>query len=293
MAFLATIGFFDGVHLGHAFLIDQIREQAAMLGLTPTVVTFGNHPKGVIAGKEVKVLTPIDEKTARLTKAGIEHCIVLPFSKELSLMSARDFMMLLHDKYDVKALLMGFDNGFGRDREQNFSRYEALGKEIGIDVMIAKPLLVKGEKIGSSVIRSLIESGDVEHANALLGYHYSITGTVVEGRKIGRSIGFPTANIRPAAADKLIPASGVYAAEVNGRKAMLNIGANPTVTNDGQISIEVHIIGLNEYLYGQTLTVELIKRIREERRFPSIDALKEQIKEDIKVLEDPLPASPL
>lgn len=311
---IATIGFFDGVHQGHVFLIRQIKEQAQELGLAPVVVTFSNHPKSLLNIRKPsltsanhqpshRLLTPIDEKEERLKAAGIHHCIILPFTKELSLMSAHDFMMLLRDKYNVKALMMGFDNSFGHecargkdyqsmaDSPNCFPAYQTIGKELGIIVTKAEPMLINGEKISSTTIRTLVKEGRIKEANNLLGYHYTITGTVVEGRHIGRTIGFPTANIHPSSTDKLLPANGVYAARVGGLKAMVNIGTNPTVsrlvskqqnnkTTKQQISIEAHIIGRDADLYGQTLNVELTKWLRDEKHFASINELKKQLTAD-------------
>lgn len=278
---LATIGFFDGVHRGHQYLISQVIKLAHEQGMVSAVVTFDCHPQQVLQGKTIQLLTPIDEKRKRLEAAGIEKCIVLPFTQQLSKMSAYDFMRMLRDDYDINALLIGFDNCFGHNRKEGFDQYVEYGHELGMNVMHAEPLLNDGIKISSSHIKSLINSGDISKANELLGYNYCITGKVVEGKHIGRSIGFPTANIGNIPDEKIIPKEGVYAAMVNGRKAMLNIGTNPTISDNNKTTVEAHIINFNGNIYGEVLTIEILHRVRDEQHFASIEALKQQLHLDL------------
>ena len=278
---LATIGFFDGVHKGHKFLISQVKEQARMRGLRSAVITFDRHPREVIYNKVSKLLTPADEKVRRLKAEGIDECIVIPFTLGLSQLSAYEFMQMLRDDYGIKALQIGFDNCFGHGLTDGYENYVMYGEKLGIDIMQAKPMLIDEEKVSSSKIKALLAEGRVEDANSLLGYEYRISGKVVKGNQIGTSIGFPTANIGCVPEDKLIPKAGAYVATALGHKAMLNIGTNPTVSESNKMTIEVHIDDFNEDLYGQELTVSLCRRLRDEQCFPSLAALKRQLSSDL------------
>ena len=275
-----TIGFFDGVHCGHRYLLQQLEQAAIANGLSAMAVTFDCHPRQVIKNNFVpSLLTTQEEKLALLSSAFKGKVVVLPFTKELSAMTAKEFMQSeLRDKLDAELLLMGYNHRFGHGGGTP-EDYAAWGRETGIRICIAKPLA--GEKVSSSTIRNLISLGEIEKANSLLGYSFFLTGKVTEGKQIGRRIGFPTANLM-LPSQKLLPACGVYAVWVimpdgEHRGGMLCIGHRPTIETNGEVSVEVHIFDFTGYLYGEYLRIEIIGRLREECHFASLDALQHQL----------------
>lgn len=278
--FAATIGFFDGVHRGHRYLLQQLEELAAANDLSPIAVTFDCHPRTVVQKDFVpSLLTTQEEKLALLSEVFKGEVVVLPFTQELSALSAKEFMeSVLRDKLNAKLLLMGYNHHFGHGGGTH-EEYEAWGRETGIKVCLAEAL--SGEKVSSSRIRSLIGLGEMEKANEMLGYPYFLTGKVTEGKQIGRQIGFPTANLLTAE-QKLLPACGVYAVWVrmpDGTKkgGMLCIGHRPTVEANGKISVEVHIFDFNGNLYGESISIDFIGKLRDERHFYSLDSLQQQL----------------
>ena len=286
---VATIGFFDGVHRGHRFLIDQVRREAAARGLESAAVTFPVHPRQVLQSDyRPKLLTTPQEKLALLAETGIDTCILLDFTPHLASLSAREFMEVLKHRYRIRALLIGYDHRFGHNRSEDFGDYARYGHELGIDIRPAEafrlPDTPGGEPVSSSLIRRLLLAGDVAQAATCLGYPYFLNGTVVSGRRIGHQLGYPTANLRPDHPDKLIPANGVYAVrvETEGRTygGMLNIGRRPTLDNGDDRSIEVHIFDFDRDIYHEPLRLSFIRRIREERKFDSVDQLTEQLHRD-------------
>lgn len=275
-----TIGFFDGVHLGHRCLLRQLEELATARGLVPVAVTFDRHPLEVVGnGYMPSLLNTAAEKAARLGASFGGEVVVLPFTKELSRMSAREFMQsVLRDKLHASVLLMGYDHHFGHGGGTP-EQYAAWGKEVGIEVRQA--MVLEGEKVSSSLIRRHITEGLIAEANKLLGYTYYIYGEVTEGKQIGRQMGFPTANI-VLPEHKLCPGCGVYAAiatlpDGTRHGSMLCIGHRPTVEDAGAISIEAHIFDFTGDLYGQNVRLELIGRLRDERRLDSLEALQQQL----------------
>lgn len=283
---VATIGFFDGVHRGHSFLIGQLIDEARRRNISSAVITFDRHPRQVLhPDKPFPMLSTLDEKILALSKTGVDICIIVPFTRELAALSAFDFMNGTLKPLSVKVLLTGYDNRFGHNRSENFENYTEYGRQIGIQVIEAKPYEYNGKNASSSLVRRMIADGDVDAANTYLGRPYTITGVVVEGYHIGRSIHFPTANIEVEDNSKLIPKSGVYAVKVRLNNAMeykygmMNIGSRPTF-NGSRITIEVNIFNCKERLYGETVTVAVCHRLRDERKFADIAALKEQLKAD-------------
>lgn len=275
-----TIGFFDGVHCGHRYLLRQLEELAAANGLSPLAVTFDCHPRAIVQKDFVpSLLTTQVEKMTLLSESFSGKIVVLPFSKELSALTAKEFMQsVLRERLDTELLLMGYNHHFGHGGGTP-EEYKAWGDETGIKVMIAEAL--KGEKISSSRIRNLIALGEVEKANAMLGYPYFLTGEVTNGKQIGRKIGFPTANLT-LPKEKLLPACGVYAVWVkmpNGTKkgGMMCIGHRPTIENNGEISVEVHILDFNGDLYGSSISVDFIGKLRDEQHFDSLSDLQKQL----------------
>ena len=283
----ATIGCFDGVHAGHRYLVRQLRDIAVAKGLKSVIVTFPVHPRQVMQTDYVpELLTCPERKFSLLNSLGADCCIVLSFTRELSLLTAREFMELLHERYDVRALVIGYDHRFGHDRRETFEDYSRYGRELGMSVIKAEPLKYgdTGDFVSSSAIRKLLKCGDVATANRFLGYDYYIDGTVTQGHRIGRRIGFPTANIIPSCPEKLVPGNGVYAVKVtlgdDVYKGMLNIGNRPTLNNGGDTSIEVHIFDFSGDIYHRSLKIEFIGRIRNEMKFGSVGELAEQLEKD-------------
>ncbi|MCM1402147.1 MAG: riboflavin biosynthesis protein RibF, partial [Bacteroides sp.] len=249
--YAAAIGMFDGVHAGHRHLLECVKQQASARGLAPAVITFSQHPSQIITPKApVLRLTSNERRKALINRSGIDHVIVLDFTQQLRGLTARQFMEMIHNEHNVDCLVVGFNNHFGSDRSLGFNDYRAIGKELGIDVVQATELPER--RASSSMIRRLLGRGNVEEAAACLGRNFSLEGTVVAGNQLGRTIGFPTANVKPALAGSVVPAPGVYAAlitieGVNGKHgAMVNIGHRPTVnTNPDDVTIEAHIFGLD------------------------------------------------
>lgn len=284
---VATIGFFDGVHLGHQFLLKQVRDVAREMGCASMAITFPVHPRKVLqADFQPKLLTTKDEKCERLALTGIDYCLMLDFTRELSALSAREFMQMLKEQCHVRALVIGYDHRFGHNRSEGYDDYCRYGDEMGLKVVRAVPYsLPDGRNVSSSLIRSLLAEGNVAEAYRCLGYRYMIDGTVVGGFHIGRTLGFPTANIRLADSDKLLPADGVYAVKVSvggdEHDGMLNIGTRPTIGNgDGSLSIEVHIFGFHKDIYSQVVRVTFVQRTRGEIKFGSRDELSQQLTRD-------------
>lgn len=284
---VATIGFFDGVHRGHRFLIEQVKEVARRNKLKSIVITFDKHPRQVLNSEYMpQMLTTLEEKVEKIKGTGVDICEVLAFDKDMAALSAYDFMKsVLKEKLNVKFLVIGYDNRFGHNRSEGFEDYERYGKEIGIEVIRAKAFVLNGVNVSSSVTRSFLTEGEVEMAEMCLGYKYCLSGNVIDGVKEGRKMGYPTANIDISGICKLIPANGVYAVKAywNGAgkeyMAMMNIGNRPTF-NGKTTTLEVNIIDYSGDLYGRTLTVAFVKRLRTEKRFPSEKALMAQLEKD-------------
>lgn len=290
---VATIGFFDGVHRGHRFLINRVVKEAEHRELQSTVITFDQHPRQVLGSDfQPQLLSTYDEKMLLLSKTGVERCVVLPFSKQMSLLSARDFMeKILKEQLGVEVLIIGYDNRFGHNRNEGFDDYVRYGREMGIEVTNAASFLLHGISVSSSVIRSFLQEGEIEMAENCLGYPYFFTGKVVKGFNIGHSLGFPTANIKPESTLKMIPSPGVYAVKVRIegtvelKHAMMNIGTRPTF-NGTELSMEVHILNFSEDIYGKMVSIAFVHKLRNERPFPSKEALVEQLQKDAQIVEE-------
>jgi len=295
-ACVATMGFFDGVHLGHRFLIDETKRIAAEKGLPSMVISFWPHPRTVLQTNYCpQLLTDRFEKEEKLFQTNADYIRTLTFDKALSEMPARQFMEeILQQELHVKTLVIGFDHRFGNNRSDDFESYCRYGAEIGMEVIQATPFVLQNVKpdadsetqqtISSSFIRRSLLSGKMAEANAALGYIYQVRGTVVGGHQIGRQLGFPTANIEPLDSFKLLPAFGVYAVwtDVMGKryKGMLDIGRRPTLHKDSDITIEVHILDFEGDLYHQVITVGFVERFRADVAFPDVEALVAQLVDD-------------
>lgn len=285
---VATIGFFDGVHRGHRYLIEQVREAAAARGLASSVITFPMHPRKVMQSDyHPELLTTCDEKVTLLAQTGIDSCIMLDFTPEVARLSAKEFMSILKEQYRIQALVIGHDHRFGHNRSEGFEDYVRYGKALGMEILLARAYTYKRElaetevTISSSVIRRLLQEGNVSEAAEYLGYDFFLEGTVVGGYHVGRKIGFPTANLRVTDPDKMIPADGVYAVHVflEGKKygGMLSIGYRPTLDNGPDRSIEVHIFHFNADIYNQPMRISFVRRTRPELKFNSMDELIERL----------------
>jgi len=282
---VATIGFFDGVHLGHRFLIDQLIEVARQKDLPSAVITFPVHPRRILDTDFFPaLLCGYDEKIARLATTGIDYCVSLDFTKEMSQLSAKEFIeTVLKKELNVDTLLIGYDHRFGQNRSDGFTEYVSYGKEVGIEVLQASEIATSIH-ISSSEIRRALSKGYVERANEMLGYRYTISGQIVEGFKVGRTIGFPTANIKIWEDFKVVPAFGVYAVyvkiEQEQYRGMLYIGKRPTLHNGDNISLEVNIFDFYGDLYGKTLSVEFIEFVRPDQKFQNLEILIQHINQD-------------
>lgn len=290
---VATIGFFDGVHRGHRFLINNVVKEAESRGLQSTVVTFDRHPRQVLGSDfQPRLLSTNEEKMLLLSKTGVERCVMLPFSEQMAQMTAYDFMKkILRDRLGVQVLIIGYDNRFGHNRSEGFDDYVRYGREMGIEVMSAQSFLLHGINVSSSVIRSFLQEGEIEMAENCLGYPYFFTGKVVKGFRVGHELGFPTANIEQDNMLKMIPSPGVYAVKVRIegtvelKHAMMNIGTRPTF-NGTQQTLEVHILNFNDDIYGKMISVAFVHKLRNERQFASKEALSEQLVKDAQMVEE-------
>ena len=284
---IATIGFFDGVHIGHRFLLSELKTIGQKKRLESLVISFNNSPQNSLhPEKNIKYLSTPLEKTQLLSDFGISNCLMLDFDKKIAQQDAETFLMWLKEMYSVKILLIGHDHRFGNDKISTFETYQKLGEKLNIEITKCTKFEDNGKHVSSSIIRSLISNGDIKLANQLLDYTYSITGKVIHGNKIGRTIGFPTANLK-INSEKIIPKNGVYIVEtcINNQiyKGLLNIGTRPTVDGNTQ-TIETHLIDFNKDIYDEKITLYIKKRLRDEIKFSSITELQQQIEIDRKLL---------
>jgi riboflavin kinase/FMN adenylyltransferase len=282
---IVTLGTFDGVHLGHKSILDKIINSSKTSGCESVVLTFFPHPRMVLQqNTDIKLLNTMDEKAALLERTGIDNLIIHPFDLAFSRLTAEEFVKeILVDKLNIAKIIIGHDHRFGRNRTANIDDLINYGKEYGFEVEKISALAVNDISVSSTKIRNALTEGNTDIANKYLGYPYFINGTVVQGKQLGRTINFPTANIEPAESYKLIPANGVYVVSsvIDGKtvKGMMNIGTRPTVNGVGT-TIEVHYHDFNEDLYGKTLQVSIHHRLRDEVKFESFDALKQQLEKD-------------
>lgn len=282
---VATIGCFDGVHRGHRYLIRQVTQIGQEKGLHTTLITFPVHPRQVMQSDyQPQFLSCLPQKEALIQTLQVDYCLMMAFTRELSELSAYEFMKLLHERFNVCVLVIGYDHRFGHNRTETFKDYCRYGAELGIEVTQARALVEDGVSVSSSVIRNLLNNGEIAEANHYLSYRYFLDGTVIDGYKMGRKLGFPTANLQPSCPNKLIPAEGVYAVYVYIDEVrymgMLNIGYRPTVHNGENRSIEVYIIDFSGDIYHKQIRIEFMERIRREQKFESINALISQLNQD-------------
>jgi len=285
---VVTIGTFDGLHKGHQAILDKLKDLAREMNGESVVFTFYPHPRVVTSPDEanLRLLTTKEEKILLFEKFGIDHLIIYPFNKEFSEMKYSDFVKnILVEKIGTKCLVVGYDHKFGKNREGGFEYLQNCANQHDFRLVKLDALSVENDNISSTKIRAALQSGDIQKANHYFGHDFSLHGTVVAGKKLGRTMGFPTANIEASDKYKIIPGYGVYAVTIEigdlKYKGMLNIGTRPTFNNNADNrSIEVNIFDFEGDIYGEKLTLNFIDKIRDEQKFNGIDALVEQLKKD-------------
>lgn len=270
---VATVGTFDGVHLGHRFLIRQVKAEAERRGMSSMVITFDRHP-AMLFGYDKPLLTTTEEKLQLIKATGIDKLAVLAFDEGLARLTAGEFMQQLQSQLQVRAIVVGFNNHFGSDRRQ----VSPESAPEGLDIIAAEAFQADGLDVSSTAIRNDLLQGDVEQASQRLGRPYSLSGRVVHGQHIGTQLGFPTANL-DVDKGRLIPKAGVYAVRAGEHGGILNIGTRPTF-NGHETTLEVHLVDFEGDLYGRLLTIEFIRRLRDERQFPSAEELARQLQRD-------------
>ncbi|MCW3087310.1 MAG: riboflavin biosynthesis protein RibF [Sediminibacterium sp.] len=285
---VVTIGTFDGVHLGHKQIIAQLTREAARIGGETVIITFHPHPRKIISRTpgEVKLLNTLDEKISLLDAAGIDHLVVVPFDESFANQTAEEYVQGFLSRYfKPHTVIIGYDHRFGHGREGDYHLMEAYGKSLGFTVKEIPEKILNEVVISSTRIRHALTDNDVAAANQFLGYPYFFEGMVIEGNKLGRTIGYPTANLQISSDEKLVPGNGVYAVtlSINGSgeqyKGMMNIGVRPTVDGTKRV-IEVHIFDFDKDIYGQTVRVQLHTYLRGETKFNGLEELKAQLARD-------------
>lgn len=281
-----TIGSFDGVHLGHQHMLAQLNNIANKINGESVVFTFSPHPVKVLAPeKKLVLLTTIEEKIALFRKAGLQHLVLFPFTKEFSQLSYSEFVSsILIEKLKMHTLLLGYDNTVGKNKKGNFKQINSLSVELGFNLERQKEIKFNETNLSSTNIRSLLTNGKLLEASKLLGYPYMVSGNVVHGQQIGNKLGFPTANVLPHD-NKFIPGMGVYAVMVEYKgtkyKGMMNIGVRPTIEDYAQKPvIEAHLFDFKGDLYGEFIKISIVRKLRNEFKFDSVDALRAQLKKD-------------
>lgn len=284
-----SLGMFDGVHLGHQTIISELKRIASEKNLESAVLTFWPHPRLIFnPNEDLKLLNTLEEKTALLENFGIENLFLKSFDEEFRNLTGEEFVkQILVEKLNIKHLIVGHDHVFGKNRSGDFQLLEKLGPELGFGVEQMEAVNIYNNNISSTKVRNALLEGNIKDANLMLGYNYSLTGTVVHGKKIGRTIGYPTANIETDSL-KLLPKKGAYIVEVslggNNYKGMLSIGTNPTV-NGQKLTTEVYILDFNEDIYGKEITVKFRDFLHEEIKFEGLEKLIERLDEDKRLTE--------
>jgi riboflavin kinase/FMN adenylyltransferase len=280
-----TIGTFDGVHIGHQKIIEQLNALKSAESDVSMILTFFPHPRRVLdQSNDIKMLTTMEEKTRLLENFGLDHLIVEPFTPEFSRLTALEFVRdILVNRLSLKKLVIGYDHHFGRNREGNFEQLKEFGELYGFEVIEIPAQTIESVSVSSTKVRKAIEAGELKTANSYLGYPYRLTGDIVKGQGLGRKLNFPTINLQVEEDYKLIPAKGVYAVKVRISEkevlGMMNIGFRPTVGGNGR-TIEIHLLDFKGDLYGQRLQVDVLDRLRDEQKFESVEALTAQLKID-------------
>jgi len=283
---VVATGFFDGVHLGHRLVIEQLTKAAAVRGDESMVVTFWPHPRNVLQkeARSLRLLTSLAEKREMLLSLGVDRVEVMPFTKEFSAMTTEEYLRMLMADCGAKVLLVGYDNRMGSDAD-DADKVARTAENLGLEVIRTDMVPAQqGYAVSSTKIREKLEAGDVQAAADMLGYEYSLHGVVVAGNRLGRTIGFPTANMQMYEPLKLVPGNGVYFVKVetvgSSLFGMCNIGCRPTVGQGNARTIETNIFGFDEDIYGLDVKVTFVRKIRDEVKFESLDALRRQLEQD-------------
>lgn len=282
---IVTIGTFDGVHMGHKLLLEKLIQNTKEQDCESVVLTFFPHPRMVLQeSSDVKLINTIEEKSELIKKIGIENLIIHPFDQKFSRLTAEEFVKtILVDVLNVQKIIIGYDHRFGRNRTANINDLIVYGKQYNFEVEQISAQEINNNAVSSTKIRNAILEGNISLANKYLGYNYTFSGEVVKGKQLGRTIGFPTANIQIKESYKLIPKNGVYIVKSNYKGqtifGMMNIGNRPTVNGENQ-TIEVNFLNFNEDIYTQIISVEILEFVRDEQKFDSLNSLKEQLKND-------------
>lgn len=286
---MVTIGIFDGVHKGHGLLLSRIIELVSKKGSESVVITMWPHPRAVLANQQVSLLSTLEEKIRLIEKSGIDHLVILPFTREFADTPFDEFIekYLVHD-VRAQHVVIGYNHHFGKDRKGGFEQLQVSGEKYHFKVERLNPVIVNNKMVSSSSIRQALEKGEIRSANEMLGYEYNFSGKVIDGNKLGRKLGFPTANIALDEPLKLIPPNGVYAVKaIIGNLeygGMLSIGTRPTVElKIHNLVIEVNIFDFNKEIYGENLTIKFIDRIRDEQKFKNLNELTEKMEQDKKI----------
>lgn len=290
---VATIGIFDGVHSGHRFILDELKLQAEKHGGESVVVTLWPHPRLILDTdiQNFKLLHTREEKIRELERSGIDQLVIIPFDKEIASLTACEFVQnYLVDRLGVELLLVGYDNRFGRDRKGDPDGLAQCASQNKFRIEKLPEFNPEFGKVSSTLIRDAVQQGELELAERMLGYHYYLSGSIVEGNHIGRQMGFPTANIHPSSPYKLIPMNGVYAIrmELKGKlyKGMLNIGFRPTIDSSSAVkTIEAHLFDGSGDFYDEPVVIHFVKRVRDEMKFNGLEALKQQLERDKKIIQ--------
>lgn len=284
---VAATGFFDGVHKGHRKVLSELCRVAADEGKESAVITFWPHPRNVLQQDacNLRLLNSLDEKERLVKDLGVDKFITISFSREFSKLSTKEFLdIYLKQKYDVSTLIIGYDHRLGSNANQSQKEMMETARSLGINVVRVEEFLIDDNIISSTKVRNLLTVGDITSANDFLGYNYELNGVVVSGQRLGRTIGFPTANMKLYNPLKVVPGNGVYAvwAEVFGKSymGMCNIGTRPTVADSNERTIETYILNFNEDIYGLDLKIKFVGKIRDEKKFTSLEMLKEQLEKD-------------
>jgi len=284
---ILTLGTFDGVHIGHKKILERVTQNTENGKYESLVLTFFPHPRMVLHGQsEVKLLNTIDEKTDLLEKIGIQNLVIHPFDETFSRLTAEEFVKtVLVDHFNIKKIIIGHDHRFGRNRSADINDLIAFGEQFGFEVEQISAQEINDVSISSTKIRNALTEGNMALANEYLGYDYFLTGIITKGKQLGRTIGFPTANLKIEENYKLIPQNGAYVVKsiINQKTVygMMNIGYNPTVAGEN-LSIEIHYFDFNQDIYNQKIVVSILERLRPEQKFGSVNLLKEQLTNDRK-----------
>ncbi len=283
---VVATGFFDGVHVGHRYVIQQLVDAAAARGDESMVITFWPHPRNVLQkeARSLRLLTTLDEKKRMLHELGVDHVEVISFTKDFSMLTTEDYIRLLMEKYDAKSILLGYDNRMGSDAK-GADEVARTAERLGVEVLRADMVpSERGYAISSTKIRERLEEGDIKAANSMLGYTYQLKGVVIAGNRLGRTIGFPTANMQLYEPLKLVPANAVYFVRVEalGRRlyGMCNIGYRPTVGASNGLTIETNIFDFEDDIYGLDISLDFLEKIRDEKCFDSLESLSCQLECD-------------